>query len=193
MFDLEITAVNLRATDYGESDKILTLFSLERGLVTVSAKGVKKAKAKLKFAAEPFCFGKYQLAGTKRFVLAGCEFTELFYDLRTDIMKFSAAAVCAEFVLKSSGEEENPQLFLQLLKTLRELCEGTGHGASEGIGNREQGIGEDATKVLIDFLHKGLEYTGYKTEIKTLKGLKNYIEHTFQTKMKSLEGFLTLV
>ena len=48
----------LRAVDYGENDKILTLLSAEEGRITAGIKGVKKAGAKLKFAAQPFCFAE---------------------------------------------------------------------------------------------------------------------------------------
>ncbi len=44
----------LRATDYLENDKILTLLTAEKGKITAGIKGVKKAGAKLKFAAQPF-------------------------------------------------------------------------------------------------------------------------------------------
>ncbi len=51
----------LRATDYLENDKILTLLTAEMGKITAGIKGVKKAGAKLKFAAQPFCFAEYIL------------------------------------------------------------------------------------------------------------------------------------
>ena len=53
----------IRAVDYGENDKILTLLSAERGKISAGIKGVKKAGAKLKFAAQPFCLAEYVLTG----------------------------------------------------------------------------------------------------------------------------------
>ena len=46
----------LRATDYKENDKLLTLFSPTLGKITAGARGVKKPTAKLNFAAQPFAF-----------------------------------------------------------------------------------------------------------------------------------------
>ena len=46
-----VNAVMLRASDYNENDKILTLLTAEKGKITAGIKGVKKAAAKLKFAA----------------------------------------------------------------------------------------------------------------------------------------------
>ena len=42
----KLNAITLKAVDYGESDKILTLFSLEKGVISATVKGVKKDKAK---------------------------------------------------------------------------------------------------------------------------------------------------
>ena len=62
MDNIKVNALMLRATDYLENDKILTLLTAERGKITAGIKGVKKAGAKLKFAAQPFCFAEYILA-----------------------------------------------------------------------------------------------------------------------------------
>lgn len=45
-----VNGIVLRAVDYKDSDKIITLFTIEKGIITAGAKGVKKAGAKLKFA-----------------------------------------------------------------------------------------------------------------------------------------------
>ena len=51
--EIKVNALMIRATDYGENDKILTLLTAERGKISAGIKGVKKAGAKLKFAALP--------------------------------------------------------------------------------------------------------------------------------------------
>ena len=50
----KVDALVLRTANYGESDKMITLFSLQKGKISAAAKGVRKAKAKLAFAASPF-------------------------------------------------------------------------------------------------------------------------------------------
>ena len=98
---IDINAVNLKSSDIGENDRLLKLFSYERGLVTAKIRGVKKAQAKLKYAQEPFCFGKYSLSEGKGsfFIVTGCEANDLFYNLRADLPSFTAAAVMAEYCL----------------------------------------------------------------------------------------------
>ena len=56
--DVKTEAVVLKAIDYKDNDKLLTLFSPSLGKITAGIKGVKKPKAKLAFAAQPFCFAE---------------------------------------------------------------------------------------------------------------------------------------
>ena len=58
----KVNGIVIRAVSYGESDKILTIYTLEEGLVSARIKGVKKAGAKLKACSEPFCFAEFVLA-----------------------------------------------------------------------------------------------------------------------------------
>ena len=60
--DIKTEGIVLRATDYKENDKLLTLFTPSLGKITAGIRGVKKAKAKLNFAAQPFAFCEYILA-----------------------------------------------------------------------------------------------------------------------------------
>ena len=53
--EIKADALLLRAADYGENDKIVTLLTAEYGKIAAAMKGVKKAGAKLRFAAQPFC------------------------------------------------------------------------------------------------------------------------------------------
>ena len=60
--ELIVNGLMLKSADYKENDKILTLLTAEKGKITAGIKGVRKAKAKLKFAAQPFCFAEYVLS-----------------------------------------------------------------------------------------------------------------------------------
>ena len=56
--DFKSDALLIKSCDYGESDKIITLLTADRGKLTAGMKGVRKAGAKLRFAAQPFCFAE---------------------------------------------------------------------------------------------------------------------------------------
>ncbi len=159
----KLKAVVLRAIDYKENDKLITLFSLEEGVVTAVARGVKKANAKLKFAAAPFCFCEYVLAkkGDKRTVVSA-EIIESFYSLREDIFKLYAGSAALEFVYLFVKEGmENGRLFVLLMDFLKNLC------FSEA----------DAYVLLVKFLLEALALAGYEITVdkcaKCRKTIKN--------------------
>lgn len=79
MEHIEGEGICLRAVDFGENDKILTLYLAQKGKVAVKARGCKSQKSKLKYAATPLCFGKYYLAGRGRYTLAGCDLIDSFF------------------------------------------------------------------------------------------------------------------
>lgn len=143
--DTKVNALMLRAVDYNENDKILTLLTAESGKITAGIKGVKKAGAKLKFAAQPFCFAEYVLAkrGDKYTVINASE-QESFYDLRTDINKFYAASAVLEAVSALTYEGDDcAEIFTECIKTLSEMCSG------------------DECAALIKFLIFSLRRSGY--------------------------------
>ena len=51
-------ALVIRTANYGENDRMITLLSAGRGKFGAAMKGVRKAGAKLNFAAQPFCFAE---------------------------------------------------------------------------------------------------------------------------------------
>ncbi len=141
----KINALVVRAVDYNENDKILTLLSAERGKITAGIKGVKKSGAKLKFAAQPFCFAEYVLARRgEKYTVINCSECESFYDLRTDINKFYAASSAVEATAALTMEGDNgSELFYPLLKALRDMC----------VSNE--------CEVLITYLMEALKISGY--------------------------------
>lgn len=119
----KINGIVINSVNYGENDKILTIFSLEKGLISATIKGVKKAGAKLKFAGEPFCFAEFILSvrGDKRTVI-GASLTDSFYSIRTDIKRFYSGGVVLEFIKKFAiGGVESVELFLCAVNALKTI------------------------------------------------------------------------
>ena len=124
--DVTTKALALRATDYKENDKFILLYSLDYGKITVHAKGVRKANAKLKFAADQFCFGQYELAKVDdRFTLKTCDQLESFYSLREDVVVYYSACTVAECLANYTEEgQSEPNVFVETLKALQALSNG---------------------------------------------------------------------
>lgn len=126
MEEIKVNALTLRATDYGDNDKILTLLTDGRGKISVGIKGVKKAGAKLKFAAQPFCFAEFVLvrSGERYSVIQASE-CESFYDLRLDVGKYYAAGSLCEAVYCLTEENDpDAELLSDCVRTLSDMCSG---------------------------------------------------------------------
>lgn len=141
----KVNAIVLRAVDFNENDKMLTLLTAEKGKIVCGIKGVKKAGAKLKFAAQPFCFAEYVLARRgERYTVVNAAEAESFYDLRTDINKFYAASSALEAACALTYEgDECPEIFRALVCALTGMCT------------------ENESEKLIDFLLFILKKSGY--------------------------------
>lgn len=119
----ETDAIVLRYSDYKEADRIITLFSPERGKITAAVRGVKKPTAKLRFAAEILHYGHYIFNESKgRYTVTSCATKESFYDVRFDVDKLW----CATFMLNVAEKiivegQQDAALFLHLLKGLYEI------------------------------------------------------------------------
>ncbi len=95
--DLKLDALLLRAADYGENDRMVTLLSADRGKISAAMKGVRKAGAKLRFASQPFCFAEYVFAEKGgRYTVTQASLHEGFYDLRTQVEAYYAASCVTE-------------------------------------------------------------------------------------------------
>ncbi len=141
----KLNALMLRAVDYGENDKILTLLSAEEGRITAGIKGVRKAGAKLRFASQPFCFAEYVLAERgERYTVVQASECESFYELRTDINKFYAACAVCETALALTYEGDGGEnVFPECIRALTAMCRG------------------DESDALIEFLFDSLSRSGY--------------------------------
>lgn len=118
----------IRSREYGEGNKIITLFSSEAGKITVMARGAKKPKSRLSSISELFTYGMYlfqQSTSTGMGTLSQGEIIQSFRDLRQDLSKTAYAAYFAELVDKIvEDRERNPFLFHMLLTVYKYLDEG---------------------------------------------------------------------
>ena len=141
------SGIVLGAVNFSENDKILNIFTLGKGVVCARIKGVKKAGAKLKFAAEPFCFAEYIFSknADKRTVI-GASLIDSFYPIRENIRKYFCAGAVVEFIKHFYKEEVvDEQEFLFAINALKEIAYTDNH-----------------LTALVKFLTLALENFGYK-------------------------------
>lgn len=90
-------AIVIRTVDYKESDRILTLFSPDEGKIAASARGVRNKTSKLKYAAQMFNYGLYELTSAGGSV-TGCTQKDGFFSVTEDVASFYAAGAGAWFL-----------------------------------------------------------------------------------------------
>ena len=122
--DKKVTAICCGAIDYKDSDKLVTLCSVEEGKITAVVKGVKKPKAKLRFSATPFCFAEYVLAQKGEYhTVISCSPIDQFTSIIGDVDKFYAGSVILDALRNAVGvNEETASVMVVALKYLKSLA-----------------------------------------------------------------------
>lgn len=124
MEELKIKAIVLSSTDYREKDKIVNLFSLELGLVSIIIKNCRTSSYKLKFAYSPFSFAEFELLKRGEVLtLKNATIIENFFILCEDYNKYIISNIILETLLKTNKlYETNHILFLNALKIFNNLA-----------------------------------------------------------------------
>lgn len=122
MASTRVKAVVIGGTNIKEKDRIIQLYTLEKGKISASMKGVRGDKAKLKSAKEPFCFGDFIIEeGKNSNIVTSVDILDNFFLLTKDIEKYYEGCAILDIVAKV-GLESNPPLFIELIKALKTLC-----------------------------------------------------------------------
>lgn len=123
MGEVKTDAIVLRHADFGESSRMLTLLSPTLGKLSVSARGCRRANARLTNATEVFCAGEYILHRRQdRFTLTSCLIKDSFYDLRCDYERLVEGTHWLKLTeTAATPDEEQPLLFALLLRALTYL------------------------------------------------------------------------
>lgn len=154
MSEIKVKGIIISSIDYKDKDKLVTIYTLERGLVNAKLIGVKNPNAKLKPLKEVFCFADFDLVSSKGngdyFTIISANIIENFYNIIRDIDKYYAGCTILEILrIVSKNGESNEPLFVETLKALKVL-------AYEEV---------ESDVVLIKYLIKIFEAMGYQLSL----------------------------
>ncbi len=146
--------INLKSYNISEADKIMVMYSKEKGLIRGVAKGIKKTTSKLGGRMDLLVANKLMLnKGRNLDTICQAEALNTFFKLRSDMNKLFYSLYCAEIV-NNFGIENDPNseeiynLFYNFLS-----------GISEAV-NKEQ-----AMLCVLKFQLKIMDITGYSLEL----------------------------
>lgn len=115
----------IRTVDYGETNKIITLFTRDSGKIALFASGAKKTRSRLSAVTQLFTYGHFMcFMGKGLGSIRQGEVIDTFRDLRTDLYRTAYASYIAELLDKLTDEKAPiPSLFELLHQTFRYIDE----------------------------------------------------------------------
>lgn len=118
-------AIVLGQHDFGEADKIVTLYTKEFGKLKAMAKGVRRIKSRFGSSTELFSYNQLMLyMQPKRdlYIIAGSNIIRTHKELRENFDSFVTGSYVAELVDKlTEPEERNCRLFSLILETFHQI------------------------------------------------------------------------
>lgn len=108
----------LRTRDLGEANKILTLFTRERGKVSAVARGARRARSRLLATSQTFSHSRFLLyEGRGLHTVSQAELLSSFRPLREDLSRMAYASYIAELIDAFVDENEpNDALYRTILE-----------------------------------------------------------------------------
>ncbi|MDQ0254364.1 DNA repair protein RecO (recombination protein O) [Evansella vedderi] len=122
----KVEGLVIRTNDYGETNKIITIFTRENGKVAVMARGAKRPKSRFASSAQLFMYGifVYQRS-TGVGTLNSADVVDSFREIRSDLKLTAYGAYIVELVDKLTEDNtRNPFLFELVYQTIVHLNEG---------------------------------------------------------------------
>ena len=149
-------AINLTSYDFSENDKIIVMYSREKGLIRGLAKGCKKPKSKLGATMQALVANKIIMnKGRNLDIVSQADAIDSFKGLKKDFNKLSLSMYCAEIVSNFGVEEDanSNEIYELLFNGLNALSE------------KENTV--DLLLCVLRFQLKIMAQTGLKISLKT--------------------------
>ena len=168
----------LKRTNFGEADKILTIYTRHFGKIKVLAKGVRKTTSRKSGHLELFNWAQIYLAkGRNLDIITEAETVRSFRGWRKNLAKVGLAYYFCELVERLTAENVKNQEIFNL------LC-----GGLLGLGRARA---SDLAQASQNFAQKLLEETGFWPRGKSTDNLnlEEYIESLIEKKLRAKNIF----
>jgi DNA repair protein RecO (recombination protein O) len=107
----------LRRRNLGEADSIFTVFSPKEGKFEAIARGVRKARSRMRGHLEPLTYSRFLIAhGRSLDVFTQAETVKAYRAIREDLEQSTLALYCAELVDRFTVEQSESSALFELLE-----------------------------------------------------------------------------
>lgn len=150
--DVKSLCIVLKATNYRENDKMLTLFSQDYGKIDALCRGCRKPGSSLLSSSDVLCCSEFAFnVKDDRYYVTQAQPKTNFYDIRKNMKALLTSLLFVEVCEKTiMNDEPNRRLFALLAGALHALANGA-----------------ESRKVLIFFIYKLFDVLGVRPELDT--------------------------
>ena len=164
-----VEGIILKETPFGDTSKIINIFTKEYGLIGVMCKGAMGIKSKLRSSTLKITYGKFQIyyKKDKLSLLSSVDIINPLKNIKNDILLISYASYLCDLIGQVSKDATDANLYNDFINALIKIDEGLNPMAITNILEVK----------LLDYLGVGLNLTsciscGKKTDIVTLSSEK---------------------
>lgn len=104
----------LNSRNVGDADRLITLLTVDKGVINLFAHNVRRAKSSLGGSLQPFARVEVCFTEGRSYTLRQCTVIEAFRPLREDLTMMSYASVVAELIIQLWPEGEGDQMLYEL-------------------------------------------------------------------------------
>lgn len=125
MRNIKLKGIVLREAEYGEGNKILTVFSDTNGIISICARRAKSKNYKYLASVQTFAYSEFELyQGKSMYTLNAASLIESFYNLRNDLDVLMIGGqmlkLTSQIIQEEQAEAESLRLLLNTLHFLNE-------------------------------------------------------------------------
>jgi DNA repair protein RecO (recombination protein O) len=112
---LKTDGLVIRELNVGESDRIITVLTREKGVLRASAKGARSVKSRLSTATQLLTHSAFTLfQGREKYIIDEAETLDVFMGVRQDIEKLALAQYLCELMGCAAPQEAEAEVYLRL-------------------------------------------------------------------------------
>lgn len=173
---VETEAIILTTRDYGESDRLISLYARMGGKVRGIAKGARRSRKRFVHAFEPNSAVQLTYRERRSLIwIEACKLVEPHLALRVEVERWGYAALISEIILEMVPEgEPQEELFFLLKETLGQLSED-----------------KDPLNVLLLFIFRFLDIMGYLPALESCSVCKRPLKAATRWCWRVSQGMLT--